>query len=122
MQNWFFVQSAKYGNYYIEVDINDYGVYNIWIGMIHSNGYVGHKANTLTTSNKSSARRKYNKFIQDAEANYYGWNYKVPDLAWKFDINTELNSVQEYILSNPKNIKASSDIRRSINMKKYVKA
>lgn len=122
MQNWFFVQSAEYGKYYIEVDINGYGVYNIWIGMLHSDGSVGHQANTLTTSNKSSARRKYNKFIQDAEADSYGWNYKVPDLSWKFDINTELYSVQEYILSNPKNIKASSYIRRDSNMKKYVKA
>lgn len=122
MQNWFFVQSAEYGKYYIEVDVNDYGVYNIWIGMLYSDGFVGHQANTLTTSNKSSARRKYNKFIQDAETDFYGWNYKVPDLSWKFDINTELNSVQEYILSNPKNIKASSHIRKGSNMKKYVKA
>ena len=122
MQNWFFVQSAEYGKYYIEVDVNGYGTYNIWIGMLYSDGSVGNPVDELTTSNKFSARRKYNKFIQETETDSYGWNYKVPDLSWKFDVNTKLNSVQEYILSNPKNIKASSDIRRVSNMKKYVKA
>ena len=122
MQDWFFVQSAEYGKYYIEVDINDYGVYNIWIGMLYSDGSVGNPANKLTTSNKSSARRKYNKFIQDAETDFYGWNSHIDNLTWEFNTNTALNSVQEYILSNPKNIKASSYIIRGSNMKKYVKA
>ena len=122
MQTDFYVQSAEYGKYYIEVDVNGYGTYNIWIGMLNSDDSVGNPVDELTTSNKSSARRKYNRFIQDAETDSYGWNYKVPDLSWKFDINTKLNSVQEYILSNPKNIKASSYIRRGSNMRKYVKA
>ncbi len=122
MQNWFFVQSAEYGKYYIEVDINDYGTYNIWIGMLYSDGSVGNPVDELTTSNKSSARRKYNKFIQDAETDSYGWNSHIDNLTWEFNTNTSLNSVQEYILSNPKNIKASSYIREGGNMKKYVKA
>lgn len=122
MQDWFFVQSAKYGNYYIEVDINDYGVYNIWIGMLYSDGSVGNPVDELTTSNKSSARRKYNKFIQDAETDSYGWNSNIGNPTWKFNTNTSLNSVHKYILSNPKNIKASSYIRRGSKMKKYVKA
>ena len=122
MQDWFYVQSAEYGKYYIEVDVNDYGTYNIWIGMLYSDGSVGNPANKLTTSNKSSARRKYNKFIQDAETDFYGWNSHIDNPIWKFDTNTSLNSVQEYILSNPKNIKASSYRRNGSNMKKYVKA
>lgn len=122
MQNWFFVQSAEYGKYYIEVDVNDYGTYNICIGMLYSDSSVGNPVDELTTSNKSSARRKYNKFIQDAEADSYGWNSNIDDLTWEFNTNTSLSSVQEYILSNPKNIKASSNIRRDSNMKKYVKA
>jgi len=122
MQNWFFVQSAEYGKYYIEVDINDYGTYNIWIGMLYSDGSVGNPVDELTTSNKSSARRKYNKFIQDAETDSYGWNSHIDNITWGFNTNTSLNSVQEYILSNPKNIKASSYIREGGNMKKYVKA
>jgi len=122
MQNWFFIQSAEYGKYYIEVDVNDYGTYNIWIGMLNSDGSVGNPVDELTTSNKSSARRKYNKFIQDAETDSYGWNSHTGNPTWKFDTNTSLNSIQEYILSNPKNIKASSNIRRDSNMKKYVKA
>lgn len=120
MQNWFFVQSTKYGKYYIEVDVNDYGTYNIWIGMLYSDGSVGNPIDELTTSNKSSARRKYNKFIQDAETDSYGWNYHTGNPIWEFNTNTSLNSVQEYILSNPKNIKASSYIRNGSNMKKYV--
>lgn len=122
MQNWFFVQSAEYGKYYIEVDVNSYGVYNIWIGMLNSDDSVGNPVDELTTSNKSSARRKYNKFIQDAETDFYGWNSHIDNPIWEFNTNTSLNSVQEYILSNSKNIKASSYIRKGSNMKKYVKA
>ena len=122
MQNWFFVQSAEYGKYYIEVDVNGYGTYNIWIGMLYSDGSVGNPVDELTTSNKSSARRKYNKFIQDAETDSYGWNSNTGNPTWKFNTNTSLNSVQEYILSNPKNIKAASYMKKGSNMKKYVKA
>ena len=122
MQNWFFVQSAEYGKYYIEVDVNGYGTYKIWIGMLHSDDSVGNPVDELTTSNKSSARRKYNKFIQDAETDSYGWNSHIDNLTWEFNTNTSLNSVQEYILSNPKNINVSSYIRRGSNMKKYVNA
>lgn len=121
MQDWFYVQSGTYGNYYIRVEVSNYGTYKITLSEVISDGLVGHAVDYAITLNKSYAKRKYIKFAWDAELDIYGWNGQLGGLSWEFDVS-DMNSVKEYVLSNPRNIKAASYMNGGINMKKYVKA
>lgn len=99
MQDWFYVQSASYGYYYIDIEINGYDVYRI--SMYHSepgSGMLGYPVDQTTTGNKAYVKKRYRQFMQYAEDDMYGWNCMIAsDPEWEFD-ESDWPSVAKFII------------------------
>ena len=67
MQDWFFVQSAEYGRYYIDVEINGYDVYKVSLYVQDEPGSatLGFPYDETTTGKKEYAKRRYKCQAQD---------------------------------------------------------
>ena len=98
MQEWFFVQSAAYGYYYIEIEINSYDVYRISIARWNpETSMVNYPVEKTTTRDKAYARKRYKQFMQVAESDLYGWNNYADELIWELD-ESNMPSIAEYII------------------------
>jgi len=98
MQDWFFVQSAAYGDYYIEIEINNYDVYRISIALWDPDtSMVNYPVEQTTTGSRTYAKKRYKQFMQYAEEDLYGWNTYVDVIDWEFDEN-DMPSISKYII------------------------
>lgn len=108
MQDWFFVQSAEYGRYYIDVEINGYDVYKVSLYVQDEPGSatLGFPYDETTTGKKEYAKRRYKQFMKKAEADEYGVNTYVENPTWVFD-QSDWESTQQYIFSSSKSGKSN---------------
>ena len=102
MQDWFYVQSATYGSYYISVEINGYDVYKVTLSYYNpENNLVNYPTDETTTGNKIYARKRYKQLMKRAEEDLYGWNYGIENPTWEFN-QSDWGSIKEYIFSSSK--------------------
>lgn len=100
MQDWFYVQSATYGSYYISVEINGYDVYKVALSYYNPDtNMVDYPTDETTTGNKAYARRRYKQLMKRAEENFYGWNCGIENPTWEFN-QSDWKSTQKYIFSS----------------------
>lgn len=100
MQDWFYVQSATYGSYYISVEINGYDVYKVTLSYYNpENNLVNYPTDETTTGNKIYARKRYKQLMKRAEEDLYGWNYGIENPTWEFN-QSDWGSIKEYIFSS----------------------
>lgn len=107
MQDWFYVQSATYGSYYISVEINGYDVYKVTLSYYNpENNLVNYPTDETTTGNKIYARKRYKQLMKRAEEDLYGWNYGIENPTWEFN-QSDWGSIKEYIFSSSKPSKSN---------------
>lgn len=115
MQDWFFVQSAILGHYYVCVDINGYDVYQVTLSYyLPDTNTVKSPTDKSILQSKASARRKYKQLMKKAEDDLYGWGNEG---TWEFDKNTGLSSIQPYFLES---INLGNDMMK-IRLNEYYK-
>lgn len=101
MQDWFNVQSAYYGRYDINVEINGYDVYKVSMSYYNTDtNMVDYPTDETVTGNRAYAKRRYKQLMKKAEEDDYGWNYGIDNPTWEFTTNTVLESVKPYILAS----------------------